>query len=279
VKALNTSKMNRTTPARHVDEWALAGLLGRFGHDLTSLVDTHLGSDWAENDEILALLALRHGMAPTTREIAQSSGLHRRAMTRLVTRLRHDGIVLIRPSSSDRRSVVVDLTQYGRTCFDALARDVDALFRTHRETAAQICDLLHCGEQVARPQHDPLSLLEHLARAGDALVRSIDPAAGPASLSGSQRTALVRIAAEDGLRPVDLVPTLGFGRSGVAYVVDRLCDKGLVQRERDGVAGDARAVLLTVTPEGRAAATSVTRAATLHRLELGPLFDQVRNWQ
>ncbi|MER7070556.1 MarR family transcriptional regulator [Terrabacter sp. NPDC000476] len=271
--------MNRTAVSRQVDEWALAGLLGRFGHDLTSLVDKHLGSDWAENDEILALLALRHDMGPTTREIAQLSGLHRRALSRLVTRLRQDGIVLIRTSSGDRRSVVVDLTQYGKACFDGLSQDVDELFRTHHQTAARICELLDCGHHVPGQQHDPLGLLEQLVRAGDDLVRSIDSAAGPASLSGSQRTALVRIAAEGGLRPVELVPTLGFGRSGVAYVVNRLCDKGLVQRERNGVEGDARAVMLTVTAEGRAAAVSVTKAAAMHRLRLGPLFAQVRDWE
>jgi DNA-binding MarR family transcriptional regulator len=258
---------------------ALAGLLGRFGHDLTSLIDIHLGSDWAENDEILALLNLRHNMRPTTREIAEVSGLHRRAMSRLVTRLSQDGIVLVRPCSSDGRAVVVELTHYGRTCFDALERDVDALFRTHRETAARICELLGCEETAPGRQHDPLSLLEHLVRLGDELVRSIDSAAGAASLSGSQRTALVRIAAKGSVRPVELVPRLGFGRSGVAYVVDRLCEKGLVKRQRDGVAGDARGVLLTATPEGRAAAVSVAKAASSQRLRLGPLFAQVRDWQ
>jgi DNA-binding MarR family transcriptional regulator len=90
---------------------------------------------------------------------------------------------------------------------------------------------------------------------------------------------LVRIAAKGSVRQVELVPTLWFGRSGVAYVVDRLCEKGLVKRQRDCVAGDARGVLLTATPEGRAAAVSVAKAASSQRLRLGPLFAQVRDWQ
>ncbi|WP_435985631.1 MarR family winged helix-turn-helix transcriptional regulator [Terrabacter sp. LjRoot27] len=183
-----------------------------------------------------------------------------------------------RNSPFDRRSVVVELTPHGTASFAALERDVVSLFEAHRGTAAQICDLLHCGPPQGGSQHDPLGLLEHLVRAGAELVGSIESAAGD-SMTGSQRTALVRIAAEPGLRPVDLVPTLGLGRSGVAYVVDQLCDKGLVTRSRDAVADDARAVVLSVTSEGWTAARSVSEAAAVHRLRFGPLFAAVRDWE
>ncbi len=210
------------------EQWAVAGLFGLFGEDLTHVVDKNLGGDWAENDEILALLALRHEPPPTTRHLAQVSGMNRRTVSRMVARLRRDDIVVVGHSPTDRRSVTVGLTDHGRSCFGALAEDVVTLFETHRGTAAQICESLGCDRPAVVTGLDPLTLLEQLVTAGADLVRSIQPPADRQSLSGSQRTALIRIASGEAVRPVDLGPTLGVSRSGVAYVLDQLCHKGLV---------------------------------------------------
>ena len=113
--------------------------------------------------------------------------------------------------------------------------------------------------------------------AGADLVRSIQPPADRQSLSGSQRTALIRIASGEAVRPVDLGPTLGVSRSGVAYVLDQLCHKGLVQRRRDEVADDRRAVVLTATEEGRCGAARVIEAIESHRDRFCSLFAAVRD--
>jgi DNA-binding MarR family transcriptional regulator len=259
------------------EQWAVAGLFGLFGEDLTHVVDKNLGGDWAENDEILALLALRHEPPPTTRHLAQVSGMNRRTVSRMVARLRRDDIVVVGHSPSDRRSVTVGLTDHGRSCFGALAQDVVTLFETHRGTAAQICELLGCDRPAVVTGLDPLTLLEQLVTAGADLVRSIQPPADRQSLSGSQRTALIRIASGEAVRPVDLGPTLGVSRSGVAYVLDQLCHKGLVQRRRDEVADDRRAVVLTATEEGRRGAASVIEAIESHRDRFCSLFAAVRD--
>ena len=65
------------------DVIAATVLLARFSAGFTALVDLHLGSDWAENAEILALVSLRHDEPPTTRQIAELSGLNRRSVSRL----------------------------------------------------------------------------------------------------------------------------------------------------------------------------------------------------
>lgn len=278
VDQLRTAQAKEVNRHTRRSDWELIGLLGHFSHDLTAVVDNRLGSEWAENDEILTMLALRHDMGPTTRELADVGGMNRRSVSRLVSRLRHDGLVTTSSSPSDRRSVVVELTVQGKASFRALDREVGSLFEAHRGTAAQICDVLRSGPPRNGIQHDPLDLLELLVRAGAELASSVVGAAGE-SMTGSQRTALVRIAAEPGIRPVDLVPALGFGRSGVAYVVDQLCAKGLVTRSRDAVAEDGRAVVLALTAEGLSAARSVNEAATSLRLRFGPLFAEVRDWE
>ena len=81
------------------DTIAATVLLAQFSARFTALVDRHLGSDWAENAEILALVSLRHDEPPTTRQIAELSGLNRRAVSRLHT----DGLVVTEPSPAEHR--------------------------------------------------------------------------------------------------------------------------------------------------------------------------------
>lgn len=284
---MSDAAQTRTRPTTAGDgPWVVAELLGGLGADLTGVVDRRLGSDWAENDEILALLALRHGEPRTTRDLAGTSGMNRRTLSRMTARLRDADIVRVAPSAADRRAVALSLTDHGRACFAALERDVATLLERHRDTAAEICDRLERapgavdeGPGSAGPLGPlgPLDLLEVIVGAGADLVRSIAPPAGPGQLSGSQRTALVRIAAGGLVRPVDLGPALGIGRSGVAYVIDRLCAKGLVARRRDEVAGDRRAVLLEATDAGRQGASAVEAAVEVHGPRLLSVFAAVRD--
>ena len=257
----------------HADLVTAAGLLARFSAGFTAFVDLHLGTDWAENQEILALLALRHRPAPTTREVAESSGCNRRAVNRLVHRLERDGIVVTRPGHADRRAVVVELTAEGRCRFERLAADLADYFVASRALAADVIAQLggpHPGP--GRAVADALELLEDLATVGKSLAVEAPRSAGPAAPSGRQLVALIQIANSGAVRPVDLTAGLGAGRTVVAYVLDQLVAKGLIIR-RPGPAGtDRRAVLLSATPAGQATADAVYASIEARGPELCRVF-------
>jgi DNA-binding MarR family transcriptional regulator len=251
-------------------------LLARFSAGFTVLVDRHLGSDWAENAEILALVSLRHDEPPTTRQIAELSGLNRRAVSRLINRLQTDGLVDTEPSPTDHRAVIVRTTDLGRDRFTLLARDLDSFFDQSHTTATRICELLEASPQ-ALPAMDALDVLQHLATVGADLARSMTAAAGPTGLPGRQRVALVQIASNDEVRPTDLGESLMVGRSAVAYVVDLLCAKGLVIRHRNALAGDHRAVILSATPAGHRVVDAVYRSIRDNTPQLGSVFTAIRS--
>ncbi|HEY5980035.1 MAG TPA: MarR family transcriptional regulator [Microlunatus sp.] len=250
-----------------------ADLLAHFSAGFTALVDLHLGTDWAENREILALLSLRRLPMPTTREVTESSGCNRRAVNRLVHRLERDGIVVTRPGLTDRRAVGVELTAAGRLRFERLAADLAGYFVASRVLAADIVTRL--GGPFPEPDSsatDALSLLEELATVGKSLAAVPLRPAEAAPPSGRQLVALLQIAHREAVRPVDLTATLGASRTVVAYVLDQLVAKGLIIR-RPGPAGtDRRAVLLSATPAGQAAADVVHASIEARGPELRRVF-------
>ena len=253
----------------------VAELLAQVSAEFTAIVDKNLGTDWAENPEILALLTLRLHPAPTTSQIGERSGLDRRAVSRLVNRLRHDGLVVTGRSPLDHRAISVTLTEHGRSCFETLAYDFDAYFDAARSTAEHILAHLACGPAPnVSPTADALTLLEQLARVGSELVADL-PAPSPSHpLSGRQRVALVRIVTGESVRPVDLAATLDANPSTITYVINQLVAKGLVSRHQ-GVSDDGRAVVLMATESGQHATSGLDRAIQAKTPELCSAFTAV----
>ncbi|WKK71511.1 hypothetical protein Q0F99_19495 [Rathayibacter oskolensis] len=54
---------------------------------MTLAVDRAFGSDWADNEEILALVTIATSDGVSSRAVAEASGWGRRAVSRLVARL------------------------------------------------------------------------------------------------------------------------------------------------------------------------------------------------
>ena len=259
----------------------VAGLLGRFSDDMTRIVDQHFGSDWAENDEIIALVSLTDVPPPTTRQLSERSGLHRRATSRLVSRLQADRLVFTRVAEVDRRAIQLTLTEAGRERMQALERAMDVFFDDSSRLASDVVSGLGDTSQpesaltFLRP--GPLGLLEQTVSVGTELVGRLPVSAGRSRLTGRERAALVRIASDHLVRPLDLGHSLRVGRSGVSYLVDRLCAKGLVERQPGRVSGDRRAVVLNVTDIGQGLVDGVCAAIDDARPLLRPLFIAVRD--
>jgi DNA-binding MarR family transcriptional regulator len=72
------------------------------------------------------LLGILRDREPTINELAALLGLDKSSVSGLVDRAERRGIVVRRPSSTDRRSVLVVLTPGGQSLIDAVAAEFDA---------------------------------------------------------------------------------------------------------------------------------------------------------
>lgn len=255
-------------------------LLGHFNDQLTHVIDDAYGTQWAEIEEIVAIVTLVSAQVVSTRQLAEVSGLDRRAVSRLVARLRSEGQITTRQSPTDRRVIEVVLTESGERRAAGLRRSVTELFRESRDIAREISSGMNPTAQTRVPDTspDPMDLLRRVCQAGAALVRFMPEAATQGQLAARQRAALVQIATQGGVRPTDLSPSLGVSRAGAAYIVDQLCAKGFVLRRRGGVPDDRRAVVLEATIEGIHAVRSVLDGIEHHRELFAGLFAEVAQW-
>lgn len=266
--------MDATAPDRAME------LLGRFSDAMTRAFDDAFGTQWAEIEDILAIAAIVTDRAVTTRRLADISGLDRRAISRMVARLRSDELVTTRPSDSDGRGVEVILTSLGERRAEALRTSMTGFFRGSTEIAREIRRGLQTASVPRAPgaSADPIELLRRVCEAGIALVRVMPGAATQGQLAARQRAALVQIATQGVVRPNDLAPALGVSRAGVAYIVDQLCAKGFVERRRGALPEDRRAVVLEATDEGRNAVRAVMEGIGQQREMLAHLFAEVEVW-
>lgn len=254
-------------------------LLGRFNDQLTRIIDDAFGSEWAEIEEILALLALVADHVVTTRRLAELSGLNRRAVSRLVARLRSEGLVITRHSDADGRVIEVVLTDQGEKQAAGFRTAITDFFRRSRELALELST--GTGPVDTRVTHtlmDPIDLLRRVCEAGASLVGFMPEAATQGQLAARQRAALVQITTQRGVRPTDLSPSLGVSRAGAAYIVDQLCAKGFIHRQHGALDGDRRAVVLVATAEGIHAVRAVLDGIEHQQELLGQLFAEVAAW-
>lgn len=256
-------------------------LLGQFNDEMTRVIDDAFGTQWAEIEEMIALTTMAADRVVSTRRLSDVSGLDRRAVTRMVARLRSQGLVETRRSKADGRVVEVVLTRTGARQATALRTSIAAFFLRSRAVADEISRGMQLAEASRAPETpaDPLDLLRRVCEAGAALVRSMPEAATQGLLAARQRAALVQIVTQGGVRPTDLAPTLEVSRAGAAYIVDQLCVKGFVTRRRRAVGGDRRAVVIEPTDEGVRAVAAVVQGIEEQRGRLSRLFAEVAVWR
>lgn len=266
-----------------MDEAALARaveLLGRFNDDMTQVVDAVFDTRWAEIEEILALVGLASDRVVSTRQLAEVSGLGRRAVSRLVVRLRSDGLVATRQSDTDRRVVEVVLTDRGDDRAALLRTSISDFFSSNRAIAREISQGMQVDVSPAQPDEpaDALDLLRRVCIMGVSLVRFMPAAASEGKLAARQRAALVQVTTQGVVRPSDLVASLEVSPAGAAYIVDQLCSKGFVVRRRGVVPDDQRAVVLEATTAGTQAVLAVMEGITHQAKPLASLFAEVATW-
>ena len=266
--------MDAKTHARAMD------LLGRFNDDLTRTVDAVFDTRWAEIEEIIALIALARDGVITTRDMAEISALGRRAVSRLILRLKDARLVFTQPSPRDGRSVEVVLADRGHHQAEDLRSRAVGLLQSNRGLALELGALLRVDSaEIPSPSPDPLALLLDASLAGAKLVSYMPVAATRGRMAARQRAALVYVAAVGEVRPGALAEPLEVSHAGVAYLVDQLCAKGFLRRHRNEIASDKRAVVLRATPEGMDAVAAVAHGIAQERIPLSRLFLQIGAWR
>lgn len=122
----------------------------------------------------------------------------------------------------------------------------------------------HFDPHVAGVEYGALdSLVGYAIRRAQILIyEDFLAALEPWDITPQRFSALTLIASNAELKLTDLARILGIARSGAVQLVDQLQAMGYVTR-RDAVA-DKRAYALTLTPAGRRAHASITRAVQAH---------------
>ncbi|GEM_PF-2187246 len=262
-------------PGREVSE-----AISRFSGEVTRLIDRVFGADLSANEQVLALTLVFEGAEVTTREIERRSRLGRRAVNRLVVRLRTDGLVSETRSTGDGRAIAVAPTPAGAACARVFAEELDRYFASFSADAGAVVAGLggHLDDQAPHAEIDPLALLRRLAFAGVQLADEEVALTPTFRLVGRQRSALERVAVLGPMQPSDLASSLGISRSATTYVIDQLCARGLLVRRADASSGDRRRMLIEATPEGELAADAIIRAYERQRESLIAVFSDVARW-
>ncbi len=223
----------------------------RYSLELSNLVDRVAGVGAAGNSEAQVLLALHRFGSCSRQHLIELTGMSRSGVAQLVERLSHLGLVENFTEPSDHRMVATELTPSGRRRVHKLSRELDTYFHEPNPVVAELLDLLGPAGPLPKTTTTPLESLERLADLGARMSEPLGAVIGPSDLR--QRLAIAALADWGEARPGQLVAELGLTSGGATYLVDGLESAGLVDRLYGTVPTDRRAVVIRLTPSGKAA--------------------------
>ena len=230
-------------------------LVRRMSQVLNGSIDRAGLHELRNNPEIRVSVALHRGGAMRPRDLQEAAGLTSGGLTKLLDRLEQAGLVRrgARGTTSDGRAVEVRLTAAGRR---ATARLIHALDDGHvdsRPIAKEIVMLVEACGGGPSPSLEPCDeLIQCVARLGMMLAECVAGTPGtPTPIDIHSLMFLCYADLEGGCRPGAVIDLLDLSSGGATKLLDRLEAEGLVHREYGAVDADRRAVVVTVTAEGR----------------------------
>jgi len=113
--------------------------------------------------------------------------------------------------------------------------------------------------------------LRRILKAVEAQARTL---ARVTSLTPSQIVVLKELAAKDGTQPGELARAAGLKQATISILLDRLQERGLIQRTRGDT--DRRTVRVQITPDGERV---LADAPDLLQTEFGGRFEQLPEWE
>ncbi|MGZ4711876.1 MAG: MarR family winged helix-turn-helix transcriptional regulator [Acidimicrobiia bacterium] len=249
-----------------VDTGLLLSRLGRFMIEFERRLavgdDARPGLDAPQVGALLALDMfgpLRPGAI--TSVVNMTSG----GTSKVLRRLEETGLVTRTPHAmdQDRRAVVVTITSRGRDAVRGCEQVVSAM-------APQLVEVLdvvapsppHSVPADAAPSLGPVSagLFRFLSLVGESIVDVVGEYEHLQPSETRGLVVLVEVHRLGSIRAGALPALLDRSRSATSTLVAQLVDAGLVARCRDRVDGDARAVVLELTEDGRRTYWSVVDA-------------------
>jgi len=242
-----------------------------------------VGADPARGERparhLAVLMALDTAAAPVSqRWLAESLGLNRTVMGRLVDELVHDGLVQRERSATDRRSYALRTTAAGLEAVARAAPELDAsdaTLTTHLSTAerARLNELLRELLSADPGRRLPAELADRtafLVTQAHLLMRSrADTALRELGIEVRHFGTLAVVADIGPRSQQQVAQALGMTPPVVVPIVDELEARDLLRRERNPE--DRRSYALRLTPAGER-----TLAEARRRLELLPagVFDE-----
>jgi DNA-binding MarR family transcriptional regulator len=254
-------------------------IIARFSDDGDTIIQRICGPGWSANRHAVVLALIFRDEGLTTREISRRSGMGRRQLARLITSLRSDGLIHVERSDEDGRSVVVELTPAGAARQRALTDALDAWLTQYADEAeAVVVELGGHLDLDAPAETDPLLIVQRIGSAGVAFADELTSTEIGAEIYGRQRSAVMQIAGRGPVQPSELAWMLGASRSGTSYVIDQLCNRGLMQRSHPTDLSDGRIVLVSLTPSGEEFAGQIADALAHQAAQLIPVFNDIARW-
>jgi DNA-binding MarR family transcriptional regulator len=229
-------------------------LFALYSVEITEVIDGVVGAGSSSNHEVQVLTHLFNAGPTNRRGLRELTGLSRNGIAQLVGRLDELGLVSSTHGLDDKRVVLCALTRSGRRRIRELGTTLEEFFESSAPFVTEIVELL-TGERAVVREHQrgtPLEIAGLMGGAGASLSRRLDEELGVNGLR--PRLALATLAVWGTARPVQLADLLGVSSGGLTYIIDQLESDGLVQRTYGDVAHDRRAVVIALTPAGRASA-------------------------
>lgn len=247
-------------------------LIDQFSMDLTRIAHEILGPSGVTNRDVQVLLTIyRHpGLTPSA--LADRLGIARAMMSQSLHRFRTARLVKSCIDPADHRSCKISVTARGRTQVEAFEAQVAEWFAHGEPRIREIFTLFNrTPDDEPGGCLAPLDVVSAIAAAGAPWVAEVTSQLLPYRvLTATDRYALSLIDALGSLRPVELSTALHLTTSGVSALLDRMGEAGLTARGHQPGECDRKAVRVTLTPHG-------TAAARLRRETLSRHSDQVLN--
>lgn len=246
----------------HVDLTQALIVLERFSRAMTQAATEALGLPG--NVEIQVLLLIHYQPGVTPGGIAATTEFRNSTVSRALSRLEQDGLVVRVPASFDARSSTVRLTRKGRGRVARFERSLAAVIAEHRGDLISAWGLVSAD---SRPSHVPANSLDAamaLTRVGAAYMLEVGEALKPFDVADTAgRFALTLISSNEGIRPSQLGHALGLSTSGTSDLLDRLDVAGLIERNHDDPM-DRRVVTVRLTALGKRARAAKLKAFAQH---------------
>lgn len=227
----------------------------------TAVIDLVQRGRFSSNTELEALSVLALDGPQRPGELAAEIGLTAGGTTNLLDRLQAAGFIRrSRPTSGDRRTVIIELTPDGS---DLVDRTAEAYLLTF-SLASRLVDhwhntFVHLGFDIgasfiddASP-HQMLHQVRKMARVGAEMhaLQANEGVFGSDDPSPSATFSVLWTAQREGaIRPRDIARAEHLSPAGTTELLDRLEAAGLIERSR-GSGADGRGVDITVTELGR----------------------------